>query len=184
MTIRRATTHDADAIARVHARSWPFAYAGLLPDEVIAQVVDGRARRASRLAELMADPSSPQRVWVATHEGAVVGMAIWGPSHDEDATDQTADVEAIYLDPDVVGQGIGRRLFERLVADVRSQGFTDATLWVLDSNRRARRFYEAAGWHADGATKQEERPGGILHEVRYRRPRTTDEPPGDEQPGR
>ena len=29
-------------------------------------------------------------------------------------------------------------------------GFDQVTLWVLDSNARARRFYEAGGWRADG----------------------------------
>jgi hypothetical protein len=33
-------------------------------------------------------------------------------------------------------------------------GYTAATLWVIDGNRRARRFYAAAGWSVDGATKE------------------------------
>jgi hypothetical protein len=40
---------------------------------------------------------------------------------------------------------------------------------MLDSNNRARRFYEAGGWAADGAAKLDDRPGFMLHEVRYRR---------------
>jgi hypothetical protein len=39
---------------------------------------------------------------------------------------------------------------------------------VLDTNSRARRFYEAAGWHRDGAVKQDARRGFVLNEVRYR----------------
>jgi len=42
-------------------------------------------------------------------------------------------------------------------------------LWVLRENRRARRFYELAGWSADGAAKDAELLGGLtLPEVRYR----------------
>ena len=48
-------------------------------------------------------------------------------------------------------------------------GFDEATLWVLDTKSRARRFYEAAGWHAGGAVKQDARRGFVLNEVRYRR---------------
>ncbi len=40
--IRRATPDDAKAIADVHGRSWQAAYRGLLPDEVIEQMVAGR----------------------------------------------------------------------------------------------------------------------------------------------
>jgi len=74
---------------------------------------------------------------------------------------------AIYLEREAAGHGVGRALFAYIVDDLRQQGYTDATLWVLDGNTRARRFYEAAGWHSDGETKMEERPGARLHEVRY-----------------
>jgi hypothetical protein len=46
-------------------------------------------------------------------------------------------------------------------------GFTEATLWALDSNVRARRFYEAGGWSADGALKNDESRGFPMTEVRY-----------------
>ncbi len=167
--VRQAAVADADAIADVHARSWPSTYQGLLPDRLIADVVAGRDRRAAAFRERLTDESSPQRIWAAIDGDVVVGMTIWSPSRDEDATESTADLEAIYLDPEVIGQGIGRALMRRVVEDIAQAGFTEATLWVLDTNDRARRFYEAAGWRADGASKVEERPAGMLSEVRYRK---------------
>ncbi len=166
---RRATAEDAVAVARLHARSWQATYRGLIPDEIIARVVRGEATRAERFRELFGDPDNERRGWVATHQEAVVGMAISCPSHDPDASDRTGEIEAIYLDPDFIGRGIGRSLLAHVVNDLRDQGFEEATLWVLDSNTRARRFYEAAGWRFDGSTKEDERPGGVLHEIRYRR---------------
>ena len=48
--------------------------------------------------------------------------------------------------------GIGRSLFAHVTNDLIEQGFDEATLWVLDCNARARRFYEAkilrGGWLA------------------------------------
>jgi len=169
--VRRAVAVDADAIADVHARAWPEAYRGLLPDQLIADVVAGRDRRADAFRRLLADDDAPQRIWVAVVEGEVVGMAVWRPSRDDDATAATADVEAIYLGPRVWRQGIGRHLLEAVVQEIEDSGLTEATLWVLDTNERARRFYEAVGWQPDGATKVEERPAGSLNEVRYRRVR-------------
>lgn len=166
--VRRAVAADADAIADVHARAWPEAYRGLLPDQLIADVVAGRDRRADAFRRLLTDAAAPQRIWVAIAEGEVVGMAVWSPSRDDDATAATADVEAIYLDPPVWRRSIGRRLLHAVMADIDDSGFTEATLWVLDTNERARRFYEAAGWQPDGATKVEERPAGKLNELRYR----------------
>ena len=48
-------------------------------------------------------------------------------------------------------------------------GYRQATLWVLDSNARARRFYAAAGFQPDGAVKVDDSRGFPLAEVRYRR---------------
>lgn len=76
--------------------------------------------------------------------------------------------EALYLDPDCMGRGFGRRLIQQVQADMADAGFLEATLWVLDTNVRARSFYESCGWIADGARKVEERPAGLLFEVRYR----------------
>ncbi len=169
IVVRPAEPADAEAIADVHARSWPPTYRGLLPAQLIDDVVAGRDRRAEVFGRLLSDEEAPQRIWVAVDRSQVVGMAIWSPSRDEDATDLTADLEAIYLDPAAIGQGIGRRLTQAVVADIELAGFDEATLWVLDTNERARRFYEAAGWRPDGAMKVEERPAGTLNEVRYRR---------------
>jgi hypothetical protein len=43
------------------------------------------------------------------------------------------------------------------------------TLWVLDGNDRARRFYEAAGWTAGGTTKTDVIGQTPVREIRYRR---------------
>jgi hypothetical protein len=39
----------------------------------------------------------------------------------------------------------------------------------VPGNRRARRFYEIAGWVADGADRTTEVHGVLVPEVRYRR---------------
>ena len=57
----------------------------------------------------------------------------------------------------------------RALAD---EAFAEATLWVLDTNERARRFYEAGGWRLDGADKVDTIGGVGIREVRYRRPLT------------
>jgi hypothetical protein len=51
---------------------------------------------------------------------------------------------------------------------LRGFGFEDATLWVLDTNVRTRRFYEAAAWTVDGREKTDQIGDITLREVRYR----------------
>jgi ribosomal protein S18 acetylase RimI-like enzyme len=168
VTIRPATTSDAPQLAAVHVRSWQWAYRGQVPDaylDHLGETLKGRieARRAS-----LEQVPPEYRWWVAEQiPGTLLGFAATRPSEDDDADPLTAEILALYLDPVAVGKGIGRALIEHAVADFRQRGFRRATLWVLESNARARRFYEAAGWAPDGARKSEERPGFLLDEVRY-----------------
>lgn len=54
--------------------------------------------------------------------------------------------------------------------ELRAARFDEALLWVHADNRRARRFYEAAGWRTDGAERDEEAFGHIAKELRHRIP--------------
>jgi ribosomal protein S18 acetylase RimI-like enzyme len=165
--IRPATIDDAPAIAEAHVRSWQWAYRGQLPDDYLDRMSDTLDRRVEARRAELASLSSDGRWWVAGQADQVVGFAITQPSRDADAPPLTGEVVAIYLLREAAGKGVGRALFARAVADLRERGYRRATLWVLESNERARRFYEAAGWRADGTRKTEERPGALLHEVRY-----------------
>jgi GNAT superfamily N-acetyltransferase len=147
--IRPATLEDARPIVEVHVASWRDAYRGLLPDEFLEKL-SVEEREARRIAAF-ADPSPGSGVLVAEDEGRVIGFASFCPSRDEDAPAGTGEVPAIYVAPAVVGTGVGRDLFASVTDALREAGFTRATLWVLEANERARRFYEKAGWAWDGA---------------------------------
>lgn len=151
MEIRAARIHDARAIAEAHQASWLSAYGALLSPEVLAQVsVDQRATVwADRIPRTGADG---YRTWVADGAGTVVGLAFTQPSDDEDLNPlEVAELQALYVHPDWFGTGAGRGLLERAVGGMRAQGFRQATLWVVEGNDRAMRFYERAGWKADGS---------------------------------
>ncbi len=77
---------------------------------------------------------------------------------------------SIYLHPSSWGTGAGRALMTAGLGHLDAAGFGRATLWVLDGNKRARRFYEHGGWRSDGTTKRDDRWGFTLTEVRYLRP--------------
>ena len=146
-TIRAAAPRDAGAIAALHVASWRWAYRGLLADDVLdALSVD---ERAAIWTELLADDGIAGLV--AERDGALAGFASGGASRDDDATPETGEVTAIYLAEAAAGSGLARDLFSRIQEELRRRGFTRATLWVLESNARARRFYEREGWRWDGA---------------------------------
>lgn len=166
--IRRATVADVRPIADVHVRSWLKAYRGLIPDQVLDSL--SAEQREAMWREAINQPASPKdRVWVAEQRGRIVGFASSGPGRDDDVDPhKTGAVYAIYLEPEAQGRGIGRRLFQRTVEELRELGFTAATLWVLEANVRTRLFYEAAGWQCDGTERTITVRGSDLPEVRYR----------------
>ncbi|HET7236426.1 MAG TPA: GNAT family N-acetyltransferase, partial [Actinomycetota bacterium] len=125
MRIREADPKDARAIAEVHVRSWRAAYRGQLTDDFLDGMnVEERLDQHRRGLE---DAREDWRTWVAEDAGQVAGFAVTGPSEDADATERTGEVYAIYLDPDRVGTGLGRQLFERAVGDLRDRGFSSVT---------------------------------------------------------
>lgn len=148
VTVREVTPDDARAIAEVHVRSRQTAYRGELPDDYL----DGLSvdERHAQWTERLAAPQPGVRTLVAEEDGRVIGFASLGPTRDEDAPEGTGEVYAIYLLPEWFGRGVGRELFAHANDRLRELGHTRATLWVLATNARSRRFYEAAGWAFDG----------------------------------
>jgi GNAT superfamily N-acetyltransferase len=147
--VRVARPEDARPVAEVHVASWRHAYRGVLPDEYLDRLsVDDRA---AMWLGAFADTDPKSGAFVAEESGRVVGFSSFGPSRDEDAPDGTGEVPAIYVEPSVMGKGVGRELLEEATAELRLAGFTRATLWVLEANERARRFYENEGWAWDGS---------------------------------
>ncbi len=158
---------DAPAIAEAHIRSWQAAYRGLLPDEMLAGLDAHMERRTSIWTDVIT--ARDLDVIVIELAGAVVGFARVSLCRDEDhgLLHKVGEVQAIYLREEAWGLGAGRMLMAEAERRLAARGLTDGCLWVLDSNARARRFYEAAGWFTDGAEKAETMPGASLHEVRY-----------------
>ncbi len=161
--IRRAVAADAEAIAGVHVRSWRWAYRGIIPDDVL----DGMslAEREAKWRDWFAHDDGSE-AFVADEGGRVVGFCTIGAARDA-GLDGVGELQAIYLDAEAAGRGVGRALHDAAIARLRERGFGRAILWVLEHNPRARRFYAAAGWRPDGTTRVTRRPTYERSETRY-----------------
>ena len=178
--VRPATVTDATAMGRLHVRAWQAAYRGHMPDDYL----DGlRAEdRAAGWERVLGLERAQGAVLVAERAGEVVGFANLGPAQDPEGA---GELYAINVDPDHWGGGAGRALLGAAQAELDRMGFAESVLWVLPGNARARRFYEIAGWVADGASRTAEVFGVMVPEVRYRRRSTSEAissatPPGTE----
>jgi GNAT superfamily N-acetyltransferase len=150
-TVRLATPVDAPFIASAMVASFLATYRGIMPDTVLdRQDVTSRTERWRTLLT-DADPSDGRRVWVIETDGAVRGYALTQPASDEylPPPDGAGELESLYLHPDAIGQGLGRRLLAHATDDLWQRGFDPLVLWAFTANARARSVYEAAGWTHD-----------------------------------
>jgi len=163
-TLRDALPADAEAMADLNVRAWQAFFAGLVPQALI----DGQRTEPRRHYWEEHLPSRPpERTWVAERGGRVVGLAHLGPSRDPDAPG-TAELYGMYVEPEVVGTGVGKGLMTAAMDWFRAGAWTEAILWTLPGDHRAARFYRSWGFAPDGAAKIGHTPLGDLDEVRYR----------------
>jgi GNAT superfamily N-acetyltransferase len=106
---------------------------------------------ANRLLSLRADDLARDDAWVAEREGTPVGyyrMTRRGAS---------AEIEELFVEPEWIGRGVGRRLFEHAAGTARGGG-CERLEWDTDSH--AVGFYHAMGGREIGT-----KPSGIAGEA-------------------
>ena len=182
MEVRAATIDDAEAVADVHVRSWRAAYPGLIPQDFLdnlqaehrlpgwRRILDETAWPRQGVLVLVPDLSNPS----ATASGPdPVGFAHVCPTRDDDRDPAAVgEITSIYLLDSVWGTAGGRQLMAAALEALRAGGYETATLWALDTNARARRFYERGGWRVDGSTKEHDWGSFVCTDVRYVLPLT------------
>lgn len=165
VSVRTATTRDKIPVARVHVHSWQVGYRGLIPDHVLNLMKP--EDRAARYTFGEVDATSPRTI-VATEGHDIVGFATFGASRDVDRPNE-GEILALYVDPDAWGRGVGHTLMVSARTYLREMSFTMASLWVLEGNQRAIRFYERDGWSSAGLGREEVVWGAAVKEICYRR---------------
>jgi GNAT superfamily N-acetyltransferase len=152
-SIRLATADDAAVLAGIGGRAWNLTYRGIVPDPVLGEWIAG-AEDGWRAAFAAHGADSPWRAWVADAGGTLLGYLTTSPAKDEwlPPPDGAGEVTNLYLEPDAIGTGVGRRLYEHAVGDLRQRGFNPLLIWAFRDNARARRFYERMGLTVDAET--------------------------------
>jgi ribosomal protein S18 acetylase RimI-like enzyme len=165
METRPAGVDDAPALACVHVDSWRAAYRDLVPDSSLEAFTYEWREEAFR-ASLAA---GEEETYLARLEGQVVALLTLGAARDPDLdTGRTGEIWGIYVSPGHWRRGIGRTLAGEAESMLRSRGYDDAVLWVLEDNPQARAFYEAMGFALDGQTMDLDW-GTPLTAARYRK---------------
>ncbi|WP_262056616.1 GNAT family N-acetyltransferase [Streptomyces sp. STR69] len=165
LQIRPMVLADCDRVSEIRVLGWQFAYRGLMPQSFLGALSpkDDAERRRARFAQ--GDGSVVNLV--ASRGEEIIGWAAFGPYRDGEVRTGDAELYAVYLDPRHLGTGAGRALLREVLRRCAALGHDRVFLWVVRGNARARRFYERAGFRADGAEEPYEVEGVLVPEIRY-----------------
>ena len=165
VNMRPARVDDAPALARVHVDSWRAAYRGLVPDSSLQRFTYQWREECFRQALA----TGAEETYVVQLDEEAVGILTVGAARDADLdVNRTGEIWGIYISPEYWRKGIGSRLVEEAERMLKSRGYENAVLWVLEGNQQARGFYEAMGFSPDGESKIIDW-GTPLKAVRYRK---------------
>ncbi len=145
--IRRAQPEEADALTALATRAkahWGYDAA------FMDRVADGMTLSSADI--------EAHHVWVLEVGAEVVGFCRVLPG-------DPAELEDMWVEPDAMGAGHGRRLFDHAVSVARAAG---ASALELDADPNAVGFYERMGVERVGETPSTLLPGRALPRMRIR----------------
>ena len=132
MEIRPATTSDASAIADIYA---PYVTGTAISFEEDPPSVAEMAERIEK-----------SHMWLLAEDGSGIhGYAYAAPFHRRPAYRWSVEV-SIYLEPEVIGKGIGRRLLSELIEGLRERGFVNAFAGTTLPNPASIALFESYGF--------------------------------------
>jgi N-acetylglutamate synthase-like GNAT family acetyltransferase len=104
------------------------------------------------------DDVVPSRITVAEAAGRVVAVASLAGEPPE------GELGMLFVEPDVIGKGVGRRLFRHMADIARGVGIRTI---VLDADPNAEPFYEAMGCVSVGVVPSGSIPGRTLNRYTF-----------------
>jgi ribosomal protein S18 acetylase RimI-like enzyme len=127
-------------------------------------------KRAAMWGRILSDPSAPDAnaAFVAERGGTIVGFGCCGLQRDEmlSARGYGGEINAIYILRSSQHRGFGLALMSAMAQELRRRQLEAASLWVLQENASARRFYDGLGGELIGE-KKDTRDQRIFVEVAY-----------------
>jgi L-amino acid N-acyltransferase YncA len=154
LRIRMAEAGDAPALAAIYAPHVETLHTSF---EDVAPDATAMAARVTALRPLLP--------WlVVERDGRVIGYA-YASRHRERAGYQWSVDVAIYLRDDARGQGLGRQLYQALLAILCRQGYVNAYAGIALPNPASVALHETLGFTSVGVYREVGHKHGAWHDV-------------------
>jgi ribosomal protein S18 acetylase RimI-like enzyme len=160
--IRYADISDAKTLGEIHSRSWKVTYKGIVPNEILENITIEKRQKYFEKAQT----DGREEDAIIFKDNEAVGFICIGKCRDADKPDIYGEIWGIYLLPGYWKMGIGSELINWGLNELKKRHYSKITLWVLEENINARKFYEKNGFKHDGTVK-EITIGNKLNEYRY-----------------
>jgi putative acetyltransferase len=131
--VRKATSNDLEAVARIWHVGWIDGHLGHVPPELV-RYRDNQEQFAVRARTRL------ETMWVAESSRGVVGFVVV----------KADEVEQLFVEKEARGTGVAAMLLRKGEAAIRGAGHRRAWLAAVAGNQRARSFYSREGWRDSG----------------------------------
>ncbi|MBP5344367.1 MAG: GNAT family N-acetyltransferase [Alphaproteobacteria bacterium] len=139
MKIRLATPEDAEGICNVSVITWKKTYAGLIPDEILAQKTVTKQKTDQWKTRIMNNVDTS--LFVLENDGQILGF-LWGGKARDSVLSEYKEIYAFYILPEMQGHGYGRKLFEYF-----SQKYNTTKIYAyVLKNNPSEGFYKKLGF--------------------------------------
>lgn len=143
---------DIEELADLAARTFSDAFGQEMNEADLAQTL-AEDRSTAYFEKALEDC----KILVAKHQGKIAGYVQYGKVKipEAEAAETDRELGRLYIDTDLQGQGIGRRLMDAALSDPEMEQAPNIFLQVWDENAKAIALYESYGFERCGVTRFE-----------------------------
>lgn len=139
--IRNVRKEDIPDVVDIQISSWQTAYRGIVDDKYLDNM-----NKEERIEKRNKDYQNGGFI-VAEINGEIVGFSryAFNNSFTPDVQDIDCELLALYVKPNLKGNGIGRKMFEHVTNEFKNKNKSKMILWCFKENYPSRKFYERMG---------------------------------------
>ena len=141
--IRNIKEEDIPYVVKLQTKSWQVAYKNIVDEKYLNNLDNEFEIRVKRIKENYMDNGFV----VAELNKEIVGLCRYTFSNKFSPEIENADCElnAIYVKPELKGNGIGTKLFKYVVEEFKKENKKHMILWCLKENEKSKKFYTKMG---------------------------------------
>ena len=139
--IRKMIKEDSKAVSHVVTVAWNETYPGIVPDDFLKLLIENEDLRAEKTYNHFDEDKDETLVLEIDNE--IVGFVKYGESNDEEYRG-SGEIFALYILKKYHGLGLGRKLVNEAINELKKQGYKTMLIGCLKGNP-TNEFYKHIG---------------------------------------